>query len=89
MDLTLKEVKQYIRVDYTDDDELIELMMKATLEEMQELIPKFDPEHITSRQKILIFAYIKEMYDGRGNTTAQPDKIRYAVRSLLLKEMLR
>lgn len=89
MDLTLKEVKQYIRVDYTDDDELIELMMKATLDEMQELIPTFDTENITSRQKILIFAYIKEMYDGRGNTTAQPDKIRYAVRSLLLKEMLR
>lgn len=89
MDLTLKEVKQYIRVDYTDDDELIELMMKATLDEMQELIPTFDQEHITSRQKILIFAYIKEMYDGRGNTTAQPDKIRYTVRSLLLKEMLR
>ena len=87
--MTLTEVKQYIRVDYTDDDELIELMLNATLDEMKDLIPSFDPDNITNRQKILICAYIKEMYDNRGNTTAQPEKIRYAVRSLLLKEMLR
>ena len=52
--MTLTEVKQYIRVDYTDDDELIELMLNATLDEMKELIPSFDPDKITNRQKILI-----------------------------------
>ncbi len=41
--VSLKEAKQYIRVDYTDDDELIELMIDAVTDEMQELIPKFDP----------------------------------------------
>ena len=73
--MTLTEVKKYIRVDYTDDDELIELMLNATLDEMKELIPSFDPDNITNRQKILICAYIKEMYDNRGNTTAQPEKM--------------
>lgn len=32
--MSLKEVKQYIRVDYTDDDSLIELMIDAVVDEM-------------------------------------------------------
>jgi uncharacterized phage protein (predicted DNA packaging) len=87
--MSLKELKQYLRVDYTDDDSLIELMLDAVKDEMQELIPTFDPDKPTNRQKLLICAYVKELYDQRGNTTASQEKIRYAVRSLLLKEMLR
>lgn len=88
--VSLKEVKQYIRVDYTDDDSLIELMIDAVTDEMQELIPKFDPENPTNRQKLLIFSYVKELYDKRdrmsGDTT---ERLRYVVQSMLLKEMLR
>lgn len=88
--VSLKEVKQYIRVDYTDDDELIELMVDAVTDEMQELIPKFDPENPTSRQKLLIFSYVKELYDKRDRMVSDSkERIRYTVQSLLLKEMLR
>lgn len=87
--MDLKQVKAYIRVDYDEDDELIQLMLDAVIDEMQELIPKFDAEKPTNRQKILICAYVKELYDERGNTTASQERIRYAVRSLMLKEMLR
>ena len=85
----LKELKQYIRVDYTDDDALLELIYDAVIDEMKELIPSFDPENPTNRQNILICSYAKELYDQRGSTTASQEKIRYAVRSLLMKEMLR
>lgn len=85
----LKELKQYLRVDYTDDDALLELIYDAVIDEMKELIPSFDPENPTNRQKILICSHAKELYDQRGSTTASQEKIRYAVRSLLLKEMLR
>lgn len=85
----LKELKQYLRIDYTDDDGLLELIYDAVIDEMKELIPSFDPGNPTNRQKILICSYAKELYDERGNTTATQEKIRYAVRSLLLKEMLR
>lgn len=87
--MDIEQVKAYIRVDYEDDDELIQLMLDAVTDEMQELIPKFNPENPTNRQKILICAYVKELYDARGNTTASQEKIRYAVQSLMLKEMLR
>lgn len=88
-DISLKEVKQYMRVDYEDDDSLIELMINAVIDEMQELIPKFDAEKPTNRQKLLIYAYVKELYDKRGNMTNSKENIRYAVASMMLKERLR
>lgn len=87
--MDIEQVKAYIRVDYEDDDTLIQLLMDAVIDEMQELIPKFDPEKPTNRQKVLICAYVKELYDERGSMTESKGKIRYAVQSLMLKEMLR
>lgn len=88
--MSLKEIKQYIRVDYTDDDSLIELMIDAVVDEMQELVTKFDPENPTNRQKLLICSYVKELYDNRDRMTkGSTEQIRYTVQSLLLKEMLR
>jgi len=87
--MDLEQVKTYIRVDYDDDDELIRLMLDAVIDEMNELIPKFDAGNPTSRQKILICAYVKELYDGRGNMTTSTERIRFAVQSMMLKEMLR
>lgn len=87
--MELDELKSYIRVDYDDDDGIIRLMLDAVLDEMEELIPKFNRESPTNRQKLLICAYVKEVYDQRGNTTTNSEKIRYAVQSLMLKEMLR
>ena len=85
----LQDAKLYARVDYDDDDSMIQLMLDAVVDEMQELIPTFDAETPTNRQRLLILAYVKELYDGRGNTTVSQDKLRYAVQSMLLKEMLR
>lgn len=87
--MELEQVKSYIRVDYDDDDAIIQLMLDAVLDEMEELIPKFDRGNLTNRQKLLICAYVKEIYDQRGNMTENSEKIRYAVQSLMLKEMLR
>ena len=94
--MSLEEIKQYIRVDYTDDDSLIKLMIDAVVDEMQELIPKFDPENPTNRQKLLICSYVKELYDKRDRTynngkvsSDSTERIRYSGQSMLLKEMLR
>lgn len=87
--MKLEEIKQYIRVDYDDDDSLILLIYGAVIDEMKELIDDFDEENITNRQKLLILSYIKEIYDNRDRTVSKPDNIRYTVQSLLLKEMLR
>ena len=87
--MSLKELKQYLRVDYTDDDSMIELMHDAVIDEMKELIPSFDPEKPTNRQKILICSYVKELYDHRDRmynngkiTSDSTERIRYAIQSI-------
>lgn len=87
--LELKTVKEYIRVDYSDDDEILRIMHDAVIDEMKELIPAFDEKNITNRQKLLILTYIKELYDNRDQMTEKDQDVRYAVRSMMLKEMLR
>lgn len=87
--IALTDVKPYLRVDYDDDDGLIQLMIDAVTDEMAELIPTFDAEAPTNRQQILMMSYVKELYDNRGNTAASPDNLRYAIQSILLKERLR
>lgn len=87
--MDIEELKEYLRVDFDDDDAVIQLMLDAVLDEMEEVVPKFDRDAPTNRQKLLIFSYVKEVYDGRGNMTASQEKMRYAVQSMMLKEMLR
>ena len=89
--MELKEIKGYLRVDYDDDDSLIQLMLDAVLDEMTELIPGFNRAEPTNRQKLLILAYVKELYDTRGKITAGAgqEKMRFVVQSMMAKEMLR
>lgn len=82
-------VKEYLRVDYDDDDGLIRIILDAILDEMTELIPSFNRESPTSRQKMLILMYAKDLYDNRGRQEEKNSTIRFAVHSLMLKEMLR
>ena len=57
--------KTYCHIDYDDDIEILELMFDTTLDEMTELIPNFDRNNLTSRQKLLAFMSVKELYDKR------------------------
>nr|WP_302593960.1 head-tail connector protein [uncultured Acetatifactor sp.] len=85
----IEKLKEYLRVDFEDDDGVIQLMLDAVLDEMDEVVPTFDREAPTNRQQLLIFSYVKELYDGRGNMAASQEKMRYAIQSMMLKEMLR
>lgn len=87
--MELKKLKEYLRVDYDDDNEIIQLMLDAVIDEMEELIPSFQRDSPTNRQKLLICTYVKEMYDNRDRTTNSQEKVRFAVQSMMLKEMLR
>lgn len=87
MDIGL--VKEYLRVDYDDDDTIIEIMMEATLEHLTELIPDFDRTKPTARQKVLIFASVKDLYDNREKWEGKTQDMRAAIHSLLLREILK
>lgn len=85
--MQLETIKQYMRVDYDDDDEIIKLLYDAVLEELSDLIPEFNPDKTTNRQKVLILTSVKELYENREKRTDKPEQLRAAVSSMLLKEM--
>ena len=70
--MRIEIVKQYMRVDYDDDDEIIELLIDTVMDEMAELIPDFNRDNPTNRQKILILASVKELYDNREKRAEKP-----------------
>ena len=49
--MDIETVKNYLRVDYDDDDELILLMLDAVLDEMSELIKDFDRDAPTVAER--------------------------------------
>ena len=57
--------KKYARIDYTDDDDLVEIMVDAVVESMGEVIPGFNADAMTGRQKIILFKSVKDLYDDR------------------------
>ena len=79
--------KKYCHIDYDDDIEILELMLDTTMEEMMELIPNFDRNNLTSRQKLLAFISVKELYDNRDKYEKDTKALTSAVSSMLLKEM--
>lgn len=77
----------YCHIDYDDDKEIVEIMVDTALEEMEHLIQKFDRFAMTSRQKIIVFATVKELYDKREKYQKETMSLTNAVSSMLLKEI--
>lgn len=87
--MRIETLKQYMRVDYDDDDELIELFLNTVLDEMTEQIPDFNRDSPTNRQKVLIMVSVKELYDNRDKRADKPELLRTAISSMLIKEICR
>lgn len=76
--LTLSDVKNYIKVDYDDDDTLITSLMSAADEFLKGSIGK-DYNKEDERAKTLSLILISDLYDNRGIT----DKVNGNIRKLI------
>lgn len=83
----IENCKTYCHIDYDDDEEIVKIMVDAALEEMTELIPDFDAYAMTSRQKLLVFITVKELYDNREKYEKDQTTLSRAASSMLLKEI--
>ena len=86
-DYYMEACKVYCHIDYDDDMEILELMFDVTMQEMTELIPNFDQYSLTSRQKLLAFISVKELYDNRDKYRSDTKLLASAASSMLLKEI--
>lgn len=83
----LEECKKYNHIDYEDDEDIIELMIDVVFEEMEELIPGFNSENLSARQRLLVLISVKDLYDNREKYGKDEKKMQNAVSSMLLKEI--
>lgn len=60
----LEECKNYLRVDYDDDDELIKFMICASMQYVTNGFNTYDKENFS--HKILMLKALKTLYDNRG-----------------------
>ena len=82
--LTLKEVKDYLRIDF-DDDLWLQSLMVATMDYLRDSIDDFDKklekEKFKSRAKILALVLLQDWYDNREH--AEIKDFTYTVRSMM------
>ena len=81
------QAKKYARIDYTDDDDLVEIMVEAAVESMAEVIPAFDADSMTGRQKIILYKSVKNLYDDRDKFGKEKQELKIAAASMLLSEI--
>lgn len=85
--LTLEEAKNYLRIDYTEDDSLLQSLMTATVDYLRDAIDDFDTkvtkEKFIKRAKILACVLLQEWYDNREQRESKD--LSYISRSLMLQ----
>lgn len=73
--MNLEEVKGYLRVDYGDDDSLIELLIQVAKDYVSNGFSSFDEENPT--HKLLLLKTVKSLYDNREDFKGHiPSSIR-------------
>lgn len=73
--MNLEEVKEYLRVDYSDDDSLLELLIQVAKDYVSNGFSAYDegnPSH-----KLLLLKTVKTLYDNREDFKGHiPSSIR-------------
>ena len=84
-DKLVEDCMKYNHIDYDDDKDIVETMVEAIAsEELMELIPNFDPYNLTARQRLLVYSFVKELYDHREKYQNGTQQLTNAVSTMLL-----
>lgn len=89
IDTLIVQTKNYCRIDYDDDEDIIKIIIDAVFEKLSALIPGFDPYAMTSRQRLLVMMFVKDQYDHPDAYQENEKKLSNAALSMLLSEMYR
>lgn len=80
--MTLDFMKNALRVDYNDDDEMIQLMMEAADAYVADAIGN-DYDRGDSRVEILKMALVQDMYQQRSFSAVKNQKTAKLIRSIV------
>jgi DNA packaging protein, QLRG family len=84
--MTIEQVKDYLRVDGDDDDNIIQTMMEASKEYIVSAVGEYDENDKTA--SLLFCAIVQNMYDNRElmqSDIQQKKGIEYTFKSIILQ----
>ncbi|EHN17136.1 hypothetical protein IYC_00090 [Clostridium sporogenes PA 3679] len=85
--LTLIEVKQFLRIDYDDEDNFLQLCIQNAEEYIRDAVDDFDTkiqiDRFKTRAKLFALFIIQDMFDNRELTTKDNEKYKYIARSFI------
>ncbi|EGT0683795.1 phage gp6-like head-tail connector protein [Clostridium perfringens] len=82
--LQLSEIKNFLKIDFDDDDEYLNLLIGVAKEYIIDALGKFNENRY--KQKYLLLILIKDMYENREFIVKENSNVRYIVRSIILQE---
>lgn len=83
--LTLQEVKQYLSVDFDDDDILLESLMCASETALKQITNRNTFIKDLELAKLYCLAWISQLYDDRGLISdAKKEKLKFTMRTILV-----
>ena len=86
----LEDIKEYLRVDGDDEDNLISMMMEAGKEYIRSAVGEYDD--IDKTANILLAAVVQNMYDNRELMQSDQQvkkRIEYTFQSMILQLRLK
>ena len=82
--VTLEEVKNYLHVDFDDDDEILQSLIAAADEYLRGAVnPNYDT--MSERAKMLSRIVISDLYDNRGISDKASGNVRKLVEDFSLQ----
>ena len=85
--MTLEEVKNFLKVDFDDDDSLITLEIEAAEEYITDAVGQY--KESSARMKLLLLNIVSALYENRVYTVMQTsEKVQYSLRSMVLQLQL-
>ena len=84
--MDLSTVKDFLKVDFEDDDSYILLLIDVAKEYITDSLGFYD--NTRQKQKYLLLTLIQDMYNNRSYTVKEDEKTRLIIRSIVLQEQL-
>ncbi|NCI22156.1 phage gp6-like head-tail connector protein [Clostridium botulinum] len=87
--LTMAEVKEFLRLDYDDEDNFLQLCIDNAEEYIRDAVDEFDTkmqiDRFKTKAKLFSLMLIQDMFDNRELMTKDSEKYKYIAKSLIMQ----
>lgn len=83
--MNLEIIKSYMKIDFDDDDELLEMFLGAARLYLMSALECEKLDETDNRVKVALLALVSDWYEHRAYTGDPSPKVRYTIRSIVMQ----